>query len=66
MTPKEKAQELIDLFKNWVECDNIREEPIYSFQKECALICVDEIILALPHGRQLVYYKEVKKEIELL
>jgi hypothetical protein len=83
MTPKEKAQQLVDKFYqrfplkmdvittrgdlSW-EYDNWKEA------KECALIAVDEVILANPHSNPLntdvystmVYWQEVKQEIEKL
>ena len=84
MTPKEKAKELIDKFELYViryTQDDVvgylsEETPIHEYQKQCALIAVDEIInattkiLDVGEGWQLVesniYWKEVKQEIELL
>ena len=84
MTPKEKAKELVDRFWN---LDMIDDEG-YTFwiskqnSKQCALICVDEIIEANPTvifeeiidgvGYQLTrdgnlkYWQEVKQEIQKL
>ena len=80
MTPKEKAEELIDRFEqrfplksevittkgdlSW-EYDNWEEA------KQCALIAVDEIIDSLqiknyPQADQYEYWQEVKNEIENL
>jgi len=70
MTPKEKAEEL---FYKMLSTDNVDD---YSFvgskvAKQCALICVDEIIEALSfhnwqNRNEIEYYEEVKQEIEKL
>ena len=61
MTPKEKAKELVKEY-SW-NSDK-------SDAKQCALICVDEIIESIRHiiGEKLrvEYYLEVKQEIEKL
>jgi len=58
MTPKEKAKELVKEY-SW-NSDK-------SDAKQCALICVDEIIESIRHiiGEKLrvEYYLEVKQEI---
>jgi hypothetical protein len=71
MTPKEKAKELVDKFELY--CEGVME-----YQKECALIVVNEIIEIEPYQRkfrlfdkvrffdQTQYFKEVKQEIENL
>jgi hypothetical protein len=64
MTPKEKAERLIQRFiyrrTDYVEIDDA---------KQCALIAVDEIMKALD-GRvyqiEFHYWQQVKTEIELL
>ncbi len=66
MTPKEKAKELVEKFLN--EQNNSEE---VSEAKQCALICIDEIISALEnHKWQNQYvidlYKELKQEINKL
>ena len=58
MTPKEKANELVDKFSNEVLIDNYEA-------KRCALIAVDEVIQSYKDS-WLQYWKEVKQEIELL
>jgi len=66
MTPKEKAKELADKFYNEVK--------YMERAKECALIAVDEIIKLLvdlsdgnfTHVNDVIYYQEVKQEIEKL
>jgi hypothetical protein len=60
MTPKEKAEELIDKFS--------QTNGNSFFAKECALIAVDEILkLELQEVYQNSdYWQEVKQEIEKL
>ena len=69
MTPKEKAEQLVDLYY-----------PLFTNSmamldaKQCALIAVDEIINSNPHSNPLntygfstmAYWKEVKQEIQKL
>ena len=64
MTSKDKAKELVDRFI-WIDC--------ISDAKQCALICVDEIINTYPTpwssldiDPQKEYWQEVKQEIEKL
>mgnify|MGYP003632074520 CR=1 FL=1 len=74
MTPKEKAKELVDKFYK-ISIDNkfntIGKAHNKIVVKECALICVDEIIEALEHHTWqnkdwIRYYKEVKEKINKL
>ena len=69
MTPKEKAEELVNKF--------IQTNGNAFFAKECALIAVDEILKSTPHcpSKPLdimphfsadKYWKQVKQEIEKL
>ena len=71
MTPKEKAQELVDKFRNEITSflgDNMKK----INAKKCALIAVDEILFLLEFNldfrmeRSITYYLEVKKEIQKL
>ena len=68
MTPKEKAEEIVDRFTSFTD------EEIY-----CALVCVDEIIKALPStlrfdadlppkevNKKKMYFERVKEEIKKL
>ena len=57
MTPKEKAMEIAMKFDKKGETDNA---------KQCALICVDEILEIPLHLYGLDYWKRVKQEIEKL
>lgn len=43
MTPKEKAEELVDKFFNWYP-----EQDAQFIAKQCALIAVNEIVLSAP------------------
>jgi hypothetical protein len=73
MTPKEKAEELVDKFMDYSEHRfNINNDlsPVYT-AKQCALIAVDEVIEALhEHHWQnkliINYWEEVKHEINNL
>ena len=60
MTAKEKARELVDRFLGIT----------YNWQaaKQCALICVDEILDAVTTiaDKKFDFYTEVKNEIEKL
>jgi hypothetical protein len=68
MTPKEKAEELVDKFLGYAY-DGI--SPAEENSKECALIAVDEVIEALHEhhwqNRLIIdYWEEVKHEINKL
>jgi hypothetical protein len=83
MTPKEKCDELISLFMSGINYKNydeviIHKEPLTS-AKQCALICVDEILKSVDteydifkeNGANfksgfLYYWQQVKTEIEKL
>ena len=72
MTPKEKAQELVDKFRNEILSflgDRIKDQNA----KRCALVAVDELIkihylLTTTHDTSpsINYWKEVKQEIQNL
>jgi hypothetical protein len=74
MTPKEKAEELINKFRlhsRYWDCRN--DEPLEeNHAKQCALIAVDEIINdynTFPNSfksKHTSYWEEVKNEIEKL
>ena len=72
MTPKEKAKELVE--KMYVVHSHSASDITYYFVKECALIAVDEIIKAIPdasddnspYNSELLWWKEVRHEIENL
>lgn len=65
MTPKEKANELVTkMHLDW-GCNCCHND----WAKECALVAIDEIISVIDAETFLMswlYWKEVKKEIELL
>ena len=71
MTSKKQAQELFDEFYDAVD-QHWNQVPV---AKQCALIAVDEIIkyqdslvgmLDTNDGRDIMFWEEVKKEIEQL
>jgi hypothetical protein len=71
MTPKEKAKELFDKFYSAIPSDEIGEN--YSSAKQCALIAVDELLWLLNEidydlnsDNAIIFYNEVKQEIEKL
>jgi hypothetical protein len=83
MTPKEKANELVDKFYQRfpLKMDVITTRGDLSWEydnwqeaKQCALIAVDEVILANPHSNPLNtdvystmdYWEEVKQELNKL
>jgi len=66
MTPKEKAQQLVEQFSSVLMHDEVYEDSI-----KCALVAVDEVIEALHEhhwqNRLIInYWQEVKQEIEKL
>jgi hypothetical protein len=67
MTPKEKAKELIEKYKNQLDTATpILNRPFYQ-ARECALIAVDEIILDNEKQNDFVgmtYWQEVKDELQ--
>lgn len=72
MNAKDKAKELFD---KMVSTYDITSDFCYdSTAKQCALICVDEIIRANPHSNPfntdvhstMDYWMEVKKEIQAI
>lgn len=77
MTPKEKADDLLDKMYS-VDLNDDREDVSidYFHAKKCALIAVDEILKNNPHSTPTIYgvpphstmnyWQEVKQEIELL
>ena len=59
MTPKEKARELVQKFTLMLSPDYYQQEA-----KQCALICVDEILETyIDLDPKLNYWKVVKQEI---
>jgi len=68
MTPKEKAEELVEKYNNFLNSDDVYWEDII----QCALIAADEIIKSFHtgkrynYGKSFNYWNEVKAEIEKL
>ena len=68
MTPKEKANELLNKFLEEMPYGSLRD---FNDAKQCALICADEIIeiqysWCNIDGNQYKFWQEVKQEIEKL
>jgi hypothetical protein len=63
MTPKEKAEELVNKYSIWcwneVVCD-------YEIAKQCALIAVQQILEIIFSDYDWQYWNEVKQELEKL
>jgi hypothetical protein len=74
MTPKAKAEELINSYRIILMNEDTEygnEILCTSIAKECALIAVDEILIIMNEeyfigALKIDYWQEVKKEIELL
>lgn len=71
MTPKEKAVELVNSFRRYVdftdENDHTSLKAIISNCKQCALIAVEEIInIRLLFFDEKEYWQKVRTEIENL
>ena len=66
MKSKDKATDLIYKFSSLVKINESQIELTERRAKQCALICVDEIISnrSQIHMKNKLYWKEVKKEIE--
>jgi hypothetical protein len=69
MTPKEKAQELVNKFAKLPEEGSLMWYLSFEIAKKCALVAVDEILDTIKWcigDSQVEYWEDVKKEIELL
>jgi hypothetical protein len=77
MTPKEKAQELVERFGEYSHTEFISYRGGYQLDtqiqnaKQCALIAVDEILKLVSDDLDLyykdcIYWEQVKAEIEHL
>jgi len=64
MTPKEKAEELVDKFMDYTgfEIDENNNMSNVFSAKQCALIAVDEILNLLPLANR-DFWENVKQEI---
>ena len=67
MTPRDKAKELVGNFIPKLSDINPLND-YFNTAKECALMCVDEIILSQTNvwENSLEYWQEVKEEINKL
>jgi len=68
MTPKEKAQELVNKFAKLPEEGTLMWYLSFEIAKKCALIAVDEIlsVIWINLDDEVDYWAEVKQEIEKL
>ena len=73
MTPKEEAKELVQIFYN-KQCSHSITELAYKSAKQCALICVNEMLKPIfikgkRYDRtleEILFLQEVKQEINKL
>ena len=68
LTPKEKAKELLKRFLGIKKINPESTTRPYNYQeaKQCALICVDEMLAFDLRFFDIEFLKEVKQEIETL
>jgi hypothetical protein len=72
MAPKEKAEQLVEIFMNIKQQKFADYSVIYHpTAKQCALLAVNEIIKSIPQEPRsytdtMLYWYEVKQEIENL
>ena len=70
MTEKEKANNIYNQMLEWVDDAHVYKERniISTTAKQCALICVDEMLEELGEELKLAYnyWQEVKQEINKL
>jgi hypothetical protein len=70
MTPKEKAEELVDKFREYSHTDfnytrgGYQADTQIQNAKQCALICCDEVLGYMGADRGYSFWVEVKQEIE--
>ena len=66
MTPEQKATEIIDKFLQIKDSQSkdLGNLMFINEAKECALICVNEIINSKPIGNSINYWLLVKQKIE--
>ena len=68
--PKEKAEELVMLYSK--KSNNLKQRTDWDYDKQCALIAVDEIIKAIDWhefetpNKEIEYWNEVKNEMQKL
>jgi len=65
MTPKEKAEEIVEKYHKLGK-DFTRGVSMQEFSKECALICVNEVLGYMGADRGYEFWTSVKIEIENL
>jgi hypothetical protein len=65
MKAKEEAKDLVDKYKYRIIRGVKIEQMTISLAKQCALICVDEIIKSFTFDK-IKYYEKIKREINKL
>jgi hypothetical protein len=65
MTAKEKAKELVEKYYAFIDFSEVYQ-PSSKSAKQCALICVDEMLQFDLRFFDIEFLKEVKQEIEKL
>jgi hypothetical protein len=65
MTPKEKAKEIVEKYHKLGK-DFTRGVSMQEFSKECALICVNEVLGYMGADRGYLFWSDVKDEIKKL
>jgi len=65
MTPKEKAEEIVEKYHKLGK-DFTRGVSMQEFSKECALICVNEVLGYMGADRGYLFWSDVKDEIKKL
>jgi hypothetical protein len=66
MTPKEKAEELINKFKHSESQDGYNDVRDIHAAIRCALIAVDQILEIIYSNYDWEYWNQVKQELEKL
>ena len=69
LTPKEKAEDIIESYDNHIPSDISIPYEYYPLPKQCALICVEEIIKTITgwsSNETWKFWNDVKEEIEKL
>lgn len=67
MTPKEKAEELVNKYSMITKWKmGIEQDYVIKQAKKCALICCDEVLGFMGADRGYEFWSSVKEEIEKL
>lgn len=66
MTPKEKAEELVNKMYHTDDTDYTDYVMTFIHAKKCALICCNEVLGYMGADRGTEFWQQVKQEIEKL